>query len=90
MIWNPEKWWLYIIRLVLKDPGATGLRASAFRTKCYLTYAETVNTLALAQSLKSNTHAPHTDIRVVVKIMVPVWVLMIIRHLMFRVPKKGP
>ena len=27
---------------------------------------------------------------VVVKIMVPFWVLNIIRHLVFRVPKKGP
>ena len=27
---------------------------------------------------------------VVVKIQVPFWVLYIIRHLMFRVPKKGP
>ena len=27
---------------------------------------------------------------VVVKIMVPFWVLVIIRHLVFRVPKKGP
>ena len=27
---------------------------------------------------------------VVVKIMVPFWVLNIIRHLIFRVPKKGP
>ena len=27
--------------------------------------------------------------RVVVKIMVPFWVLMIIRHLIFRVPQKG-
>ena len=27
---------------------------------------------------------------VVVKIMVPFWVLVIIRHLIFRVPKKGP
>ena len=27
---------------------------------------------------------------VVVKIMVPLWVLIIIRHLIFRVPKKGP
>ena len=27
---------------------------------------------------------------VVVKIMVPFWVLIIIRHLIFRVPKKGP
>ena len=26
---------------------------------------------------------------VVVKIMVPFWVLIIIRHLMFRVPKEG-
>ena len=31
----------------------------------------------------------HT-IWVVVKIMVPFWVLIIIRHLIFRVPKKGP
>ena len=29
-------------------------------------------------------------IRVVVKIMVPFWVPIIIRHLLFRVPKKGP
>ena len=29
-------------------------------------------------------------IRVVVKIMVPFWVLNIIRHLIFRVPQKGP
>ena len=29
-------------------------------------------------------------IRVVVKIMVPFWVPIIIRHLFFRVPKKGP
>ena len=28
--------------------------------------------------------------RVVVKIRVPFWVLIIIRHLIFRVPKKGP
>ena len=28
--------------------------------------------------------------RVVVKILVPFWVLMKIRHLIFRVPKKGP
>ena len=27
---------------------------------------------------------------VVVTIMVPFWVLIIIRHLLFRVPKKGP
>ena len=27
---------------------------------------------------------------VVVKIMVPFWALIIIRHLIFRVPKKGP
>ena len=27
---------------------------------------------------------------VVVKIMVPFWVLIIIRHLLFRVPEKGP
>ena len=27
---------------------------------------------------------------VVVKIMIPFWVLIIIRHLIFRVPKKGP
>ena len=27
---------------------------------------------------------------VVVKIMVPFWVLVIIRHLMFRAPKRGP
>ena len=27
---------------------------------------------------------------VVVKIMVPFWVPIIIRHLLFRVPKKGP
>ena len=27
---------------------------------------------------------------VVVKIMVPFWIPIIIRHLMFRVPKKGP
>ena len=27
---------------------------------------------------------------VVVKIMVPFWVLIIIRHLIFRVPQKGP
>ena len=27
---------------------------------------------------------------VVVKIMVPLWVPIIIRHLIFRVPKKGP
>ena len=27
---------------------------------------------------------------VVVKIRVPVWVLIIVRHLLFRVPKKGP
>ena len=31
-------------------------------------------------------HYPHW---VVVKIMVPFWVLIIIRHLIFRVPKKG-
>ena len=30
------------------------------------------------------------DIWVVVKIMVPLWVLNIVRHLIFRVPKKGP
>ena len=30
------------------------------------------------------------DIWVVVKIMVPFWVPAIIRHLIFRVPKKGP
>ena len=33
---------------------------------------------------------PNRDIWAVVKIMVPVWVLIIIRHLAFRVPKKGP
>ena len=27
---------------------------------------------------------------VVVKIMVPFWVLIILQHLIFRVPKKGP
>ena len=27
---------------------------------------------------------------VIVKIMVPVWVPIIIRHLLFKVPKKGP
>ena len=32
----------------------------------------------------------HTHIWVVVKIMVPLWVLNIIRHLIFKVPKKGP
>ena len=30
------------------------------------------------------------DIWVVVKIMVPFWAPIIIRHLIFRVPKKGP
>ena len=30
------------------------------------------------------------SIWVVVKIMVPFWVPIIIRHLIFRVPKKGP
>ena len=30
------------------------------------------------------------SIWVVVKIMVPLWVPIIIRHLLFRVPKKGP
>ena len=33
-------------------------------------------------------HEPSTW--VVVKIMVPFWVPVIIRHLLFRVPKKGP
>ena len=31
-----------------------------------------------------------TTIWVVVKIMVPFWVPIIVRHLLFRVPKKGP
>ena len=30
------------------------------------------------------------DIWVVVKIKVPFWVPIIVRHLLFRVPKKGP
>ena len=30
------------------------------------------------------------DSRLVVKIMVPFWIPIIIRHLIFRVPKKGP
>ena len=30
------------------------------------------------------------DTWVVVKIRIPFWVLNIIRHLLFRVPKKGP
>ena len=35
---------------------------------------------------------PNQDYRrwVVVKIMVPFWVPIIIRHLLFKVPKKGP
>ena len=32
----------------------------------------------------------HDCIWVVVKILVLFWVLIIIRHLLFRVPKKGP
>ena len=32
----------------------------------------------------------YVGIWVVVKIMVPFWVPIIIRHLIFRVPKKGP
>ena len=37
-----------------------------------------------------NLSRPHVSIWVVVKIMVPLWVPMIIRHLVFGVPKKGP
>ena len=33
---------------------------------------------------------PYDCIWVVVKIMVLFWVLIIVRHLIFRVPKKGP
>ena len=33
---------------------------------------------------------PFQAIWVVVKIMVPFWIPIIIRHLIFRVPKKGP
>ena len=31
-----------------------------------------------------------STIWVVVKIMVPFWIPIIVRHLIFRVPKKGP
>ena len=37
---------------------------------------------------KMNKHVEETW--VVVKIMVPCWIPIIIRHLTFRVPKKGP
>ena len=33
---------------------------------------------------------PTVSIWVVVKMMVPFWVPIIVRHLIFRVPKKGP
>ena len=35
-------------------------------------------------------HTSEVHIWVVVKIMVPFWVPIIIRHLIFRVPKRGP
>ena len=35
-------------------------------------------------------HFQPSYMRVVVKIMVPFWIPIIIRHLIFRVPKKGP
>ena len=40
---------------------------------------------------RSHLAAPHpTTMRLVVKIMVPFWVPIIVRHLVFRVPKKEP
>ena len=51
--------------------------------------------LAKERKRPRHTRAPalpnhHKAIWVVVKIMVPFWVLNIIQHLIFRVPKKGP
>ena len=43
---------------------------------------------AVAAARRLHYDSKHTW--VVVKIMVPVWVLIIIRHLLFRVLQKGP
>ena len=48
----------------------------------------------IAKHKHTNAHdivpLPETYIRVVVKIMVPFWIPVIIRHLILRVPKEGP
>ena len=50
-------------------------------------YAEICLYFPLTASKKTGV-SPHA--RVVVNIMVPFWILIIVRHLIFRVPKKGP
>ena len=41
------------------------------------------------RSLEKGMSLPYFDISVVVKIRVPFWAPIIVRHLVFRVPKKG-
>ena len=43
----------------------------------------------IPQLLHCKVAKPQNYVGVVVKIRVPLWVLNIIRHLLFRVPKKG-
>ena len=43
-----------------------------------------------ASTGKGHEYKPQHTIWVVVKNMVPFWIPIIIRHLIFRVPKKGP
>ena len=48
------------------------------------------NAFELGLRARRLTNARQSYTWVVVKIIVPFWVLNIIRHLKFRVPKKGP
>ena len=69
-----------------------GFRYSLFRRGLGLRSAQHFPaTRPNALLVMSGTESPDSkSIWVVVKIMVPVWVLTIIRRLIFRVPKKGP
>ena len=62
--------------------GVLGFRGLGFRVS--------LSTKPLPKALLAVANPATSNIWVVVKIMVSFWVPNIIRHLIFRVPKKGP
>ena len=80
------------IALIVELPAiGLGSRDLGFQVRLLFTwlgYLESVLT-TYDTTMKSPCLAT-SDTWVVVKIMVPFWVPIIIRHLIFRVPKKGP
>ena len=72
------------------NPSLTPYLPPVRRVACYVSQKVHAATWALNSLYRSLLGPEVYTIWVVVNIMVPFWILIILRHLIFRVPKKGP